>query len=80
MDFKDYQHSLLTEEFSQNSEFVVVVFFWWGLFCLYSQTVFSETDSPRKALVNTQTSARFSRNDDVDILTFYHLTPFDLSV
>lgn len=54
MDFKDYQHSLLIEEFNQNSEFVV--FFGGGLFCLYSQTVFFETDSPRKALVNTQTS------------------------
>lgn len=79
MDFKDYQHSLLIEEFSQNSEFVVFLG-GEGLFCLYSQTVFSETDFPRKALVNTQTSARFSRNDDVDILTFYHLAPFDLSV
>lgn len=28
MDFKDYQHSLLIEEFNQNSEFVG--FFWGG--------------------------------------------------
>lgn len=39
MDFKDYQHSLLIEEFSQNSEFVV---FWGGgvVLSLFSDCVF----------------------------------------